>query len=131
MDVDDKAEIRHLHLGEGFVAQDPRVVDEDVDPAPFFHRGLDHRCDVRVLRHVRAVGDRFAAAFQDFLDDRFGRRERRSRAVARAAEIVDDDLRPARREREGMRAAKAVAGAGDDGDLAVEPDGQGSAPYFE
>jgi hypothetical protein len=36
------------------------------------------------------------------------RRERAAGAVARAAEIIDDDLRAAARQPEGMRAAQTV-----------------------
>ena len=44
----------------------------------------------------------------------------RARPVARAAEVVDHDLRPFAREEERMGAADAAARARDDGDLAVE-----------
>ena len=48
----------------------------------------------------------------------FGRR-------AVSAEVVDHDLRAARGEPEGVRAAEAGARAGDDGDPSVKPDGHG------
>src|SRR3569833_480178 len=49
-------------------------------------------------------------------------------AVARTAEIIDDDLRAASRQFERISAAEAAARAGDDGDAVLEADGHHGAP---
>jgi hypothetical protein len=58
----------------------------------------------------------------DLLDDEIGRRMRRAKPGAAAAEIVHDNLRATLRQRQRIILAKAVAGAGNDGDPAVETD---------
>ena len=50
-----------LHFGEGLVAQDAGVVDENVDPAPARLRRRDHRGDLRGVGDVGAVGHGDAA----------------------------------------------------------------------
>ena len=52
-------------------------------------------------------------------------------AVAAAAEVVDDDLGAARGEEQGVGAAEAAAGAGDDGDAAIKSNiTHGRPPIF-
>ena len=70
MHPQDEFEIRHVHLGEGLVAQDPGVVDENVDPAPVPLRALRHFGDLREVGDVRRIGDRFAAQGADLVNDR-------------------------------------------------------------
>jgi hypothetical protein len=43
VDVDHQFEVRDLHLGEGLVAQDAGVGDQDVDAAPLVHVLADHQ----------------------------------------------------------------------------------------
>ncbi len=106
------------HLVERDVAQDAGVVDDDVDAAARVDRGLDDL--VAVLDGV-VVGDGLAAGGLDLLDDLVGGGRRALPvAGAAAAEVVDDDLGAARGEQQRVRAAEAVAGAGDDGDSSVE-----------
>ena len=113
-------EVSDLHLGEALVAQDAGVGDQHVDAAPLGHGALDHGGDAGIVGDRGAVGDGFAAGLGDLRHDRLGRRRRSARAVERAAQIVDHDLRAAPRELERVAAAQAAAGAGDDDDLAVE-----------
>ncbi len=74
------------------------------------------------VRDIGAVGHGNAAGLANFLDHGFGRRQRSAAAVARAAEIVDHDLGAAARQPQRMRAAKAIARAGDDRDASIKPD---------
>ena len=127
--VDDEAEILRLHLGEAPVAEDAGIVDEDVDAAPARLGGLDHRDHLVIVGDAAAVRYRLAARGLDLRDHR-ERGVRMAGAVAGAAEIVDHHLRPAPRELEGIGTAQPAAGAGDDGNAIVEPDGHGSAPLL-
>ena len=85
----------------------------------------DHGRDLLEIRDVGAVGHRDAAGFADFLDHGFRRRQRSAGAVARAAEIIDDDFGAAARQSQRMRPSKTIARAGDDGDASVKPDCHG------
>ena len=126
MNVNDKAEIFHLHLHESFVAKDAGIVHENVDTAPLLHGRVNHGANFVSFRYIGAVGDRFTARIDNLLDDRFRRRERRPGAIARAAQIVDDDFRAARGESERMRSAKTAACAGYDCNFSVEADSHAS-----
>ena len=75
---------------------------------------------VAVLDRV-VVGDGLAARLLDLVDDLVGRGRALACPVVLAAEVVDDDLRAARREEQRVGATEAVAGAGDDGDASIEP----------
>ena len=118
MHANDELEIRHLHFGEGLVAQHARVVDQDVDAAPFLFRPRRHRGDLLEIGDVGGIGDRSAARGADFLHDL--QRVLGRRAVS--PQVVDDDLSAARRKAERMRAPEPRARAGDNGDPAVKPD---------
>ena len=52
-------------------------------------------------------------------------RVRMARAVARAAQVVDHDFRPAPRQLDRIGPAEAAAGAGDNGDFVLERNGHG------
>ena len=106
------------HLGEGDVAEDAGVVDDDVDPAEGVDGGLDDR---GALGDRVVVGDGLAAGGDDLRDDRVCRCGTLASAPSVTAEVVDDDLRPAAREEEGVGAAETVARASDDRDFAVVP----------
>jgi hypothetical protein len=114
--------IRQFHLAERLVAQDAGIGAEQVDAAPLFGGAIDHCLDLPEVRHVGAVGDCHAADFANFLDHGFRRGQRSAAAIARAAEIVDDDLGAKARQPKRMRAPETIARAGDDGDAAVKSD---------
>ena len=107
-------------LREGLVAQDARVVHDDVDLAEVVERGLDDRLATFGRCDRIVVSDRRAAGFGDLLHDLVGHAATGARAVCRTAEIVDDDLAAALCELEGIGLAEATAGAGDDCDAIVE-----------
>jgi hypothetical protein len=87
VDLDDRPEILDAHLGKAAVAQDPGIVDQDVDPAPALLRGRDHRFDLLRIGDAGAVRDSLAARRLDLLDHLAGR-VGAAGAVARAAEVV-------------------------------------------
>ena len=117
MNAQDQLELVELHFGESLVTQDAGVVDENVDASPARLRGLDHRGDLRDIGDIGAIGDGDASRRLDFARHL----ERGLRRLAVTAEIIDDDLGAARGEAESVTAAKAAAGAGDDGDAPLEP----------
>jgi hypothetical protein len=73
--------------------------------APLFGGTIDHRRDLLEVRDIGAIGHRHAAGFPDLLDHGFGGRRRSAAAVARAAEIIDDDLGTPARQAQRMRTA--------------------------
>ena len=108
-----------LHVPDRGVADDARVVHEDVELAELVDGLLHHRARRVEVGHVGEVRDRHAAALGDQLDGVF-RRAPAALAALAPAEVVDDDLRALLRELHGVAAADAVPGAGDDRDLAFE-----------
>ena len=120
MHGDDRVPLVLFHVHEHPVAQDAGVVDEDVEPAERVDRVLDEAAGAGEVGDVLAVGDGLAARGLDLGDDLLRRRQVGALAGERAAEVVDDDLRAGRGERERVRAADAAPGAGDDRDLARE-----------
>ena len=92
---------------------DPRVVDEDVDPAEFPAGAIRHRPEVRARGDVGGHDEHAPAAIG-----------------ARPIELGDHDVRAHPGQLEGGGASNAAAGAGDDGDLSVQVHGcspEGSA----
>ena len=69
MHADDALKIAHLHFGERLVAEDAGIVDENVDPAPFFFGARDHCRDLFEIGNIGAVGHRDAAGGSDLFDD--------------------------------------------------------------
>ena len=116
--AEDEFEIRHLHLGEGLVAQHAGVVDEDVDVAPVLFGACHHRGDLLEIGDVGRVRHRRPAAGANLFHNPHGIVE--ARAVL--AEIIDDDVRAARRKSQSMRTSETGASAGDDGDSALKVD---------
>ena len=66
---DDGVELLLAGVGEHPVADDARVVDQDVESAERVDRGLDQACGLRPVGDVRAAGDGFAAGSGDLVDD--------------------------------------------------------------
>ncbi|MNV44877.1 hypothetical protein D3C71_1366540 [compost metagenome] len=92
MDIDHRMDVGHFHLGERLVAQDPGVVDQDVDATEGFDRLLDHGLDLFVVGHVGAVGNGDATGLADFLDHGQGSVRRTAGTVTATAEIIDHNL---------------------------------------
>ncbi|MNT41603.1 hypothetical protein D3C72_1779670 [compost metagenome] len=118
MHVDDRIEIVGAHLGEGLVAQDARIVDQDVDAPPDVHRARRHGLHGGAVADVASVGDGVAARGPDLARDRLGR----------APEVVDHDPAAARRQSQCMAAAQPLTRAGHDGDAFIETNAHGVHP---
>ena len=106
-------------VGEGLVAQDAGVADQDVGLAECSSAAI------RILAalhggDVVAVGHGLAAGGLDGVDHLLRRRWVAAGAVAGPAEVVDDDGGAFLREQLRIGLAQPVARAGDDRNLAVE-----------
>ena len=108
------------HVDDRAVPQDAGIVHEHVQRAELLDRLLDQPGGALGGRNVVPVGDRLAARRPYFLDHLLGWRGVSARAVGSAAQVVDDDLGAFGSEQQRVLAAKAAAGAGDDGDSVVK-----------
>jgi hypothetical protein len=120
VDVDDGLEILVRHLFQRCAAHDSGVVDEDVDPAVTLEGRVDDRL-ASVGRGDRVgAGDGFASGVDDFAHYVVGGCGVGAVTGEAATGVVHDDLRPARREQQGVGAAEPPATPGHDGGATVE-----------
>ena len=110
--VDHRAEVGEVELGEGLVAQDAGIVDQDVDAAPLGDHAIDHRLHRVGIGDRTLHGARLTAGGHDLGGHRVGAR----------AEVVHHHACAAPCEQQGVLAAKTAARAGDDGDAASQVD---------
>src|SRR6202035_1325563 len=110
------------HVPDGAVADDARVVDEDVDAAELVPGPGEHPVDVGIVADVTEVGDGPAAAALDHLHDP-GSVVTLARTVDPTAEVVHHDGRPVPGELDRVPAPDAVSRASDDGDLSLQQPG--------
>ncbi|KAG1245623.1 hypothetical protein G6F68_014981 [Rhizopus microsporus] len=118
MHVDHCVEIVGAHLGEGLVAQDAGIVDQDIDAAPGIHRPRHHDVHGSAVADVAAIGDGPAARGQDLV----------GHGLRRAPEVVDHHAAATRGQLQRMAAAQPLAGAGHDGDAFIEANAHGVHP---
>ena len=114
VDGDDVVEVLLAHGDEHAVAQDPGVVHDDVEVAEGRDGLVDDGLRPVERAHAVGVGHRLAAGGRDLVDHGLRRRDVGTRAVHRAAQVVDHDLGPQRREQEGVLTADAPPAPGDD-----------------
>ena len=108
------------HVDEDAVAQDPGIVDEDVDRAERRDRGVDQTLGTLPVGDVVSVGDRLSALGADLSRDFLGGRHVGARTVVGGAEIIDHDLGAFRREQHSVLSPDPAARTGDDCDTSVE-----------
>ena len=77
VDADDRVPLLLGGVHQHPVADEARVVDQDVEPAEGVDRLLHHRGRLLEVRDVRTVGDGLAAERLDLGDDLVGRPRRR------------------------------------------------------
>src|SRR5581483_1522527 len=118
--VDNRVPLGLVHVHEHSVAEDARVVDEDVEPAVLLDRVRDEPPRAGEIRDVLVVGDGGGAELLDLCHHRLRSGGVASLAGEGRAEIVDDHTRPRAGECECVLAPDAAPGARDDCDLAVE-----------
>ena len=120
VDPDDSVEVVLGHREQHLVAQDARVVDEDVELPEGVDRLLDEVLGPVPVGHVVVVGDGLAAVALDDVGHLFGGTLVGALAPDRAPEVVDDDLGPLLGQQERFTPPDSVPSAGDDRDLAVQ-----------
>ena len=122
VDADDRVPLVLGHREDHPVAQDARVVDEDVQLAERGDRQLDQFPGLFVVGHVTDVGDRAAARRADLVGDLLGGAGRRLAGTvpARLAVVVDDDGRAEPGEFQRLGPAEPAARAGDDRGQALQ-----------
>ncbi len=111
MNIQHQAEVREAHLGEGLVAQNAGVVDENVDAAPVRHHAADHGRDRRLVGDRRGHRKRLAARRDDFIGDA---------SCGRRIHVVYDDLRAIPRQQQRMRTAQSTARSSNDRDARLQ-----------
>ena len=120
MDLHDQVPVLLGGVGEGLVAQDAGVADQDVDLAEIIQGGLEDVLAALDGRDVVGVGRGPAAGRDDVVDHLLRRAPVRARAVARSAQVVDDDRRAFLGEQLGVGLAQPVPCARNDGDFSVQ-----------
>ena len=109
---------RHLH--KGLVAQDARVVDQNVDAAEGVERALRDARSTLFGRHVVEVGHGLAARRSNLLRNHLGCGRARAHAVTRAAKVVDDQQGAFARKLQRVAPTEAAAGTRYDRYLSIQ-----------
>ena len=113
-------EVELGHVGDRRVAQDPGVVDQDVELAERLDRQLDDGAGAVPTGDVVVAAHRLAATRPDLGGDVGTRRGVVAGAVAGDAAVVDDDGDTVFGEQQRMLAAEPPPGAGHDRDAPLE-----------
>ena len=108
--VDDEVPLLLGHRHEHAVAQDPGVVDQDVEATEGAHRGLDQGAATLPVGDVVVGRDGLAPAGADL----------RGRLLGHLPEVVDDDLGALVGEEERMLPPQPATCTGDDRDPTLE-----------
>ena len=119
----------HLHhqvpvglrrIGEGLVAQDAGVADQDVYLAVSVQGGLEDVLAAFDGGDIVPIGHGLAAGFLDLVDHLLGGAAVGARPVAGSAQVIDHHLGAFLGEQLGVGLAQAAAGPGHDGHFSVE-----------
>ena len=117
----DSVELLFTCVGEHAVADDARVVDQNVEVAERVDRGLDEPLGLRPVGDVRPTGDRLASGGGDFVDDALrGAAATGGRSVQPDTDVVDHHARTLGGERQRMCPSDTATGARHDDHTAVE-----------
>jgi hypothetical protein len=119
VDPDHRVPLLLGRVGQHAVAEEPGVVDQDVEATEGVDRRRHQRLGLGPIGHVGPVGHRVAAHGADGVDHLTGRTRRTTGAVDLGAEVVDDDLRPLPCELERMAPTDATTCARHDHDPSV------------
>jgi hypothetical protein len=105
IDVDNGLPLRQRHLVKWRVALQPGIGDDDVERAETRARLVEHRDDLRLVRHVGAQRDRPSPACGDPVGDGV--------SFALAGNVIDDDIGAGHGQRERHGLSDSRIGAGD------------------
>ena len=125
---DDRVEVFFGHLDERPVADDARVVDQDVDLAERVDGRLHDALSAVELRDRVVARDGLASERLDLLAHLRRGVLFRAPAVDAAADVVDDDARAFAGHAQHELAADPASGPGDDGDPTVQQPHVSSRP---
>ncbi len=120
MDGDHRPPFVVFHLGERLVAEDARIVHEDVEATEVLERGLHDPLGAFGVGYGVGVRHGRPARLADLRDHGLRHRGAAAAAVPRDADVVDHELRPFGRQGQGMSPAQPSAGSGDDRDFSFE-----------
>ena len=130
MNPDDRVELLFARREEHAVADEAHVVDEDVEPAERFERGLHESARAFPLGDVAGIRGGFAARGPNLVDDLLrGPGVVRTGSVACHTQIVHHDTRPFRREGQRVRTADPAPRAGHDDNSSLTQSCHGCVPY--
>lgn len=104
--VEHRIEVFTRHFGKRGAPHVAGVVDQHVDPAERRFRGFDDRRAALGRGHRCRAGDGGTASSDDLVDDGGGGAGIGSGASRFAADVVDDDVRPARGQQQCVLAAR-------------------------
>ena len=116
VDPHDLVPLRFGHVDDDAVAQDPGVVDKDVEVAERLDGAVDQLLGTVPVGDVVAVGDRLTTSRADLLHDLVGRSSVDATPVVGPAQVVDHHLRALGGEQQRVLAPQASPGPGDDRD---------------
>ena len=128
VDGDDRIPEVLSRVGEGLVAQDARVVDDDVAVVEGVDRSLQDRLPALDGRDVVVVGCGLTAGRLDLVDDLVRHGRATTRSVAGAAQIVHHHCRAFRCQSECVLAAQSASGARYDRDFSIQMAHGGGTP---
>ena len=117
--IDHCVEVLLGHREDHAVAQDSRVVDQDVEAPPGVDGLLDHLAGCREVGDIGSVDQGLASHGLDLGHHLLGRAEVPAGAVHVTAQVVDDDLGALAGQHQGVFPSDAPSSAGDDGHPAV------------
>ena len=88
MHVDHRIPFGIGHVFKGSIAQNARVVDENIQPAKVIHRTLNHGLSRIIVSHRPIGGRRLSAGCSNFFDHRVCHAIAAASAVSGTAQIV-------------------------------------------
>ena len=109
MNPEDRFGVGDAHLVGAAVAEDPGVVDKDVDPPELVYRPLDRNGAASFGSDVGTVSDGAATGLADLFCELLSGRRVLTGSVERDTEVVNDHRRSARRESANMRPPRTVS----------------------
>ena len=118
VDADHAQPILRRHLVEDHVAQDARIVDDDVHLAERVHGALHDPLGGRPFGDAVGADDGLAAPLLDDLFGLFRRGCGQALSRQRRADVIDHDIRARQRHGDGDLPPDAATGAGNDRDFA-------------
>lgn len=121
VDMDDGIPFVFGHIEQGSIAEDPGVIDQDIEASEVVDGGIDEGLSDGEGADGIGVGDGLTAGLSDFFDDGVGGLAGPGTFFG-AAGIIDDDFGTLGGEHQGVFTAETGSSAGDDGDFIFQPE---------